>query len=193
MTIKCDDGSVYLTPKQTQWVASQNLLFGNPQAPIFRGTKEKLQELVDGSDVANDREDLVFKVPDGDFPVACYNYHGPTPYVLFVPEEDWKAYEVRVSRWKKFGEFDASSLIGQSVPHCGESPGGLLRALERVSGRDYPTWGELQKTQSPEKTSIDPLERKIDDIAFSLEQLNRALKKASPSLYRDLPEQVGRL
>jgi len=192
MTIKCDDGSVYLTRKQTRWVASQNLLFGNPQAPIFRGTRKELQNLVDGSEVAHDKDYLVFKVLNGTFPVACTNYDGPVPYIIFVPEEDWKAYKAKSRR--KFKNFDAIELIGREAPHCGESPQGLLWALERVSGKEYPSWEELRE-QIPGgyEAEVDPLERKIDDIAFSLERLNRALKRANPRFYADLPDKVGRL
>jgi len=206
-----DDGAVrYLSYSQYKWLLHQTdpviLMYappGNNKRVLFRGTGMELDKLLrDNADKVAEIpvEDYIEYIPDedgnpGDTPVGC-SANGY--WTLYVPSKWWVKVLERMRRvypnWPK----SKMDFRGELIPHCGESPQGLINLIRRICKVDIPDFKDLTNIPDPsdedylEMSKVDLTQRKLDEISFSLEQYFSALKRSAPKRFADLPDKVGR-
>jgi len=160
----------------------------------FNGTFGELQKLLkDNIDEISkvEIEDFVEYMP-GDLeeltPVACASNY-KIPWVLFVKKEHWEML-CRYRKAKGLPEYaHLYSFRGKDIPHYGESPEGLILAIEVVARKlgknlDLPSFDELANLKDPELEGYKKGQDTMGESFYAVDMLKQIHQGVSTLLER---------
>jgi len=194
-----------LSYQQYKWLLFQEdpiLMFappGNNKRVVFRGNADELKQLLreNADEIAQIYvEDYIEYIHDadgtpGDVPVACNGN-----WVLYVPMGYWIKVLERMkgvyTNWPR----TTYEFKGEKIPHCGESPQGLINLISRICNVDLPDFEDLAEIPDPSdedyESRMSTVERKVESVGYALETYFNTLRRAAPRRYKHLPDKIAR-